>query len=67
MHKCYLLHYNLSLLMRQLIGAGTPREAVARGYIAIFVIPTRDGAFLAALLVLQSTQLGCAASFPPCE
>ena len=34
-HKRYLLHvagHNLSLLMRQLIGAGTPREAVAGGY-----------------------------------
>ena len=33
-HKRYLLHvagHNLSLLMRQLIGAGTPREAVAGG------------------------------------
>ena len=32
-HKRYLLHvagHNLSLLMRQLIGAGTPKEAVAR-------------------------------------
>ena len=34
-HKRYLLHvagHNLSLLMRKLIGAGTPREAVAGGY-----------------------------------
>ena len=34
-HKRYLLHvagHNLSLLMRQRIGAGTPREAVAGGY-----------------------------------
>ena len=33
-HKRYLLHvagHNLSLLMRQLIGAGTPKEAVAGG------------------------------------
>ena len=33
--KRYLVHvagHNLSLLMRQLIGAGTPREAVAGGY-----------------------------------
>jgi hypothetical protein len=40
LHKRYLLHvagYNLSLLMRQVIGAGTPREAVAGGYGAIFV------------------------------
>ena len=38
-HKRYLLHvagHNLSLLMRQLIGAGTPREAVAGGYGGIF-------------------------------
>ncbi len=40
-HKRYLLHvagHNLSLLMRQLIGAGTPREAVAGGYGCIFVL-----------------------------
>ena len=32
--------HNLSLLMRQLIGAGTPREAVAGGYVGIFVLLT---------------------------
>ena len=40
-HQRYLLHvagHNLSLLMRQLIGAGTPREAVAGGYGGIFVL-----------------------------
>jgi len=39
-HKRYLLHvagHNLSLLMRQLVGAGTPREAVAHGRGAICV------------------------------
>jgi len=69
-HKRYLLHvagHNLSLLMRQLIGAGTPREAVARGYMAIFLILTPDGAFLVTLLVLQSAQLGFAATFLPRE
>ena len=33
-HKRYLIHvagHNLGLLMRLLIGAGTPKEAVARG------------------------------------
>ena len=67
-HKRYLLHvagHNLSLLMRQLIGAGTPKEAVARGYMAIFLILTPDGAFLVTLLVLQSAQLGFAATFLP--
>ena len=40
-HKRYLLHvagHNLSLLMRKLIGAGTPREAVAGGYGCICVM-----------------------------
>ena len=48
-HKRYLLHvagHNLSLLMRQLIGAGTPREAVAGGYGGIFVLLTVTGAML---------------------
>ena len=50
-HKRYLLHvagHNLSLLMRQLIGAGTPREAVAGGYGGIFVLLTPTGATLVA-------------------
>ena len=48
-HKRYLLHvagHNLSLLMRQLIGAGTPREAVAGGYGGIFVLLRPTGAML---------------------
>ena len=59
MHKRYLLHvagHNLSLLMRQLIGAGTPREAVAGGYGGIFVLLTPTGAMLVALGVSQSGQ-----------
>ena len=69
-HKRYLLHvagHNLSLLMRQLIGAGTPKEAVAGSYMAIVLIPTPDGAILLTLLVVQSTQLGFAATFLPRE
>ncbi len=69
-HKRYLLHvagHNLGLLMRQLIGAGTPKEAVARGYMAIFLILTPEGAFLVTLIVLQSAQLGFAATFLPRE
>jgi transposase len=57
-HKRYLLHvagHNLSLLMRQIIGAGTPREAVAAGYSAIFVFLAPHGVFLVAVLTLQST------------
>ena len=58
--KRYLLHvagHNLSLLMRQLIGAGTPREAAAAGYGATFVLLAPKGAFLIAILALESDQL----------
>ena len=54
-HKRYLLHvagHNLSLLMRQLIGAGSPKEAVAGGYGALFVLVTPAGAVLIAQIVL---------------
>ena len=50
-NKRYPLHaagYSLSLLMRQLIGAGTPREAVARGYGGIFMLLTPTRAMLVA-------------------
>ena len=52
-HKRYLLHvagHNLSQLMRQIIGAGTPKEAVAAGYCAIFVFLAAQGAYLVAML-----------------
>ena len=65
-HKRYLLHvagHNLSLLMPQLIGAGTPREAVAGGYGGIFVLLTPTGAMLVALGVSQSGQTVFAAAF----
>jgi len=67
-HKRYLLHvagHNLSLLMRQIIGAGTPREAVAGGYGTIFVFIAPHGGFLVALLVLESGQLGAVAAVLP--
>ena len=45
--------------MRQLIGAGTPREAVAGGYGGIFVLLTPTGA----RGVSQSGQTAFAAAF----
>ena len=65
-HKRYLLHvagHNLSLLMRQLIGAGTPREAVAGGYGGIFGLLTPTGAMLVARGGSQSGQTAFAANF----
>ena len=55
--------HNLSLLMRQLIGAGTPREAVAGGYGGIFVLLTPTGAMLVARGGSQSGQTAFAAAF----
>ena len=40
-HKRYLIHvagHNLGILMRHLIGAGTPKEAAARGRALLFVV-----------------------------
>ena len=60
-HMRYLLHvtgHNLSLLMRQLIGAGTPREAVTGGYGCIFVFMTPTGAVLVAQILIIVSEDG---------
>lgn len=45
-HKRYLIHvagHNLGgILMRHLIGAGTPKEAAARGRLLLVVLYTED-------------------------
>ena len=54
-HKRYLIHvagHNLGLLMRLLIGAGTPKEAVARGWYFFVLLRTTDGATYAAILAV---------------
>ena len=64
--KRYLLHvagHNFSLLMRKIIGAGTPREAVARGSCVIFVLPVPQGTLLLVILALESGQFCFAAIF----
>ena len=66
-HKRYLIHvagHNLGILMRLLIGAGTPKEAAARGKrlllviqtakMAVFVILAIDEAGLGILVVIVS-------------
>jgi hypothetical protein len=48
-HKRYLLHvagHNLGLPMRRLIGAGTPKEAIARGKGLILFVFSPDGSIL---------------------
>src|SRR5215203_2204963 len=54
-HKRYLIHvagHNLGLLMRLLIGAGTPKGAVARGWCFLVLLPTTDGAADGAILTV---------------
>ena len=44
-HKRYLIHvagHNLGILMRHLIGAGTPKEAAARGRAFLVVVHTEN-------------------------
>jgi transposase len=65
-HKRYLLHvagHNLSLLMRQLIGAGTPREAVAHGCGVICALLTPIRAMLVALGLSRGGQTAFVAPF----
>ena len=58
-HKRYLLHvagHNLSLLMRQLIGAGTPKQAVAGAFGWIFLVMTSQGTLVIARLLTKNGQ-----------
>jgi transposase len=53
--KRYLIQvagHNLGLLMRLLIGAGTPKEAVACGWCVLILLPASDGPAYAAILIV---------------
>ncbi len=69
LHKRYLVHvagYNLGLLMRLLVGAGTPREFLARASARLQVLATADGAVLAILTVATGTEAAMlVVSIPP--
>ena len=57
--KRYLVHvagYNLGLIMRLLVGAGTPREFLARASAHLLLLTTADGAVLAILVVATGTE-----------
>src|SRR5947209_10454417 len=59
LHKRYLVHvagYNLGLVMRLLVGAGTPREFLARASAHLLVLATADGAALVILTVAAGTE-----------
>jgi transposase len=59
LHKRYLVHvagYNLGLVMRLLVGAGTPREFLARASAHLLLLATADNATLILLIVATSTE-----------
>jgi hypothetical protein len=59
LRKRYLVHvagYNLGLLMRLLVGAGTPRGLAARGSAHLLVVTTTHGAALIILTVMTDTE-----------
>jgi hypothetical protein len=57
--KRYLVHvagYNLGLIMRLLVGAGTPREFLARASAHLLAAATVEGAVLVVLVVVTGTE-----------
>jgi transposase len=59
LQKRYLVHvagYNLGLVMRLLVGAGTPRAFLARASAHLLVLAPADGAALVILLVATGTE-----------
>ena len=59
LQKRYLVHvagYNLGLIMRLLVGAGTPREFLARASAHLLALATADGAALVILVVATATE-----------
>jgi transposase len=59
LRKRYLVQvagYNLGLVMRLLVGAGTPREFLAGGSARLLALATADGAALVVLVVTTGTE-----------
>ena len=59
LHKRYLVHvagYNLGLIMRLLVGAGTPREFSARVSAHLLVLTAAEGAAIVILAVATDTE-----------
>jgi hypothetical protein len=59
LRKRYLVHvagYNLGLVMRLLVGTGTPREFLARASAHLLALATAEGAALIALVVATAAE-----------
>ena len=60
LHKRYLVHvagYNLGLIMRLLVGTGTPREFLAGASAQLVLLTTVDDALTGILIVATGTEL----------
>ena len=55
-HLVHVAGYNLGLVMRLLVGAGTPREFLTRASARLLAIATADGAALVVLTVATRTE-----------
>ena len=58
LHKRYLVHvasYNLGLIMRLLVGSGTPREFLARIATHLLILTTAEGAAIVIFAVATDT------------
>ena len=59
LHKRYLVHvagYNLGLIMRLMVGAGTPRELSARASAHLMLLTTADDTLIGILIVATDTE-----------
>ena len=59
LHKRYLVHvagYNLGLIMRLMIGVGTPREFSARASVHLMLLATAADTLISILIVASNTQ-----------
>jgi transposase len=69
LRKRYLVHvagYNLGLILRLLVGAGTPREFVARASAHLLTLMTAEGAALIIFTVITDTEAAAlVVSFEP--
>ena len=69
LRKRYLVHvagYNLGLIMRLLLGAGTPRELVAGASAQLLALATADGTVLVILITATDSEAAMlAVSFKP--
>jgi transposase len=71
LHKRYLVHvagYNLGLIMRLLVGAGTPRELLTPVAAYLLALTTAEGAAIVILAVVTDAEaaiLTVSAKLPP--